>query len=177
MLENINALTTSLDPKIRANDYRLAMRKFAASVTIITTGSGDQLHGMTATAVCSVSAEPPTILVVINRTARTHPLIGNAGFFTVNILAEDQRSLADRFSIKHPNQFEGISHNPSRNTKSPVLSGAAAYLECKLIRQVDVGTHTIFLGEVLHCNPSDANPLLYYEGRYSELALGQRLSQ
>jgi len=155
---------------VNADEFKLAMRKFAASVTIITTAAGNEIHGMTATAVCSVSAEPPTILIVVNRKTRTHPLIGSAGFFTVNILAEDQQHLASRFGLKLPNQFEGIPYRQSKNTKSPVIHGAAAHLECELTGQVDVGSHTIFLGRVLHCDPSDAKPLLYYDGQYSEIA-------
>jgi flavin reductase (DIM6/NTAB) family NADH-FMN oxidoreductase RutF len=144
------------------------MRKFASSVTIITTTNGGEHHGMTATAVFSVSADPPTVLVVINRTARTHPLIGSAGAFTVNLMAGDQQALADRFSAKHPNQFEGLDFDLSPNMGSPVFRGVASFLECRLISQMDVGTHTVFFGEVLHCHAATVDPLVYYDGAYIE---------
>ncbi len=153
-----------LDPA----SFRSAMRKFASSVTIITTSSGGHHHGMTATAFSSVSAEPPTILVVINRTARTHPLIGSAGAFTVNLLTGDQQALAARFSTKHPDQFDGIGFHSSPNTGSPVFHGVACYLECRLISRMDVGTHTVFFGEVLHCEAAGSDPLIYYDGGYLE---------
>jgi flavin reductase len=153
-----------------ADAFRSAMRGFAASVTIITTSTDGKHHGMTATAVSSVSADPPTVLVVVNRTARTHPLIGSARAFTVNLLSSDQKELANRFSTKHPDQFDGVDYYESPNTGSPVFRGVTSYLECRLISQKDVGTHTVFFGEVLHCGAEETAPLLYYRGGYHDLA-------
>ena len=162
-------LSSALADAVSQDDFRAAMRKFAASVTIVTTCSDGQHHGMTATAVSSVSAEPPTILVVINRTARTHPLIGSAGAFTVNLLARDQQDLAKRFSVKYPDQFDGIEYFESPHIRAPVFYGVASFLECRLIRQMDIGTHTVFFGEVLHCGTAGSVPLLYYEGSFVEM--------
>ena len=166
-----NPINLSPDTAVLASsdDFRAAMRKFAASVTIVTTNSDGQPHGMTATAVSSVSADPPTILVVINRTARTHPLIGSAGAFAVNLLARDQQGLANRFSVKHPDQFDGIDYFESPHIRAPVFYGVASFVECRLISQKDVGTHTVFFGEVLHCGTAGAVPLLYYEGAFVEM--------
>lgn len=176
MIENVELLSPEIEPEIEpeisADKFRQAMRKFAASVTVITTGREKEMHGMTATAVCSVCAEPPTILVVVNRTAHTHPLIAAAGFFTVNFLAQGQQSLAERFSTQHPDPFEGILRNSNKNLNAPVISGAIAFLECRLTNQLDVGTHTIFIGQVVDCDTVDDEPLLYYGGRYSKLAAG-----
>ena len=151
------------------DNFRAAMRKFASSVTVITTSNAGTHHGMTATAVCSVSADPPTILVVVNRTARTHPLIGAAGVFTVNLLTQEQQGLANRFSGHHPDQFGGIDYRETALTGSPVFDGVASFLECRLVSQLDVGTHTVFFGRVLHCGGSEAAPLLYHEGSYRDL--------
>ena len=169
MQAGLDQTPCQLDAEVDANEFRAAMRNFASSVTIITTNTGGQHHGMTATAVCSVSAEPPTILVVVNRTARTHPLIEATGAFTVNLLARDQQALAARFSVKHPNQFEGIDYFETVRTRSPVFREVASFLECRLVSQLDVGTHTVFFGRVLHCKGSSALPLLYHEGEYRDL--------
>ncbi len=83
---------------IDAAAFKKGMRHLAASVTLITTKLQDQRGGLTATAVCSVSAEPPQILVCVNKTASAHDPIGEAGFFCVNILCPEHRKLAERFA-------------------------------------------------------------------------------
>jgi flavin reductase (DIM6/NTAB) family NADH-FMN oxidoreductase RutF len=88
------------------------MRQLATSVTVITTDFGGSSHGMTATAVCSVCADPPTILIVVSRSARTHPIIVESGIFVVNILARNQSALSDRFAGKIVDQFAGIDYTP-----------------------------------------------------------------
>lgn len=161
----------SLTGQIEQDVFRAVMRTLASSVTVITSQHDGQEHGMTATAVCSVCAEPPTILIVVNRTARTHPFIDASGTFAVNILAEDQRALSDRFSGKMTDQFAGVDY-ASGKAESPVLSGTAAHLECKVISQSNVGTHTIFVGEVIAGSAAGTQPLLYHEGRHKTLAPG-----
>lgn len=164
-------MNESLSPAgVDAAVFRSTMRKFAAGVTVITTAHQDVQHGMTATAICSVCADPPTILAVVNRTARTHPLIAGAGVFTVNILAKDQQWLAERFGLKLANQFDGISYTPGKSTPSPVMSGVAAFLECQVVEQVEMGTHTIFVGRVIDCGTSASEPLAYFDGRYAQVA-------
>ena len=83
---------------VDATAFKRGMRHLAASVTLITTRHRDLRGGLTATAVCSVSAEPPQILVCVNKTASAHDPIGEAGFFCVNILAPDHRKIAERFA-------------------------------------------------------------------------------
>lgn len=154
---------------VSSDEFRAAMRQFASSVTIITTVNDNVPHGMTATAVCSVCAEPATVLVVVNRTTRSHPLIGAARSFTINLLSREQLELANRFSGKLADQFEGVDCFESPNTGSPVFEGVSSYLECELIDQVEMGTHTVFFGKVLYCGSSEDAPLLYHAGRYGEV--------
>jgi flavin reductase len=150
---------------IEKNIFRTVMRQLAASVTVITTDFGGSSHGMTATAVCSVCADPPTILIVVNRSARTHPIIAESGIFVVNILARNQSVLSDRFAGKIVDQFAGIDYTPGIEG-SPVLSGTAAHLECRVVAANDVGTHTIFIGQVIDGNAVSTQPLIYYNGKY-----------
>lgn len=153
---------------IDAELFRALMRRIASSVAVITTGHDGHLHGMTATAVASVSSNPARILIVVNRSTRSHPLITASRNFTVNILAETQRGLGERFASGREDQFAGVDHEVAWNG-APVLKGAAAHLECRLVSETDMGSHTIFVGEIVGGGLSGANPLLYHDGAYKGL--------
>lgn len=158
-------------PDLKAIDaelFRALMRRIASSVAVITTAHDGHLHGMTATAVASVSADPARLLIVVNRSTRSHPLISASRNFTVNMLAETQRELGTRFASKGDDQFEGVDYEIAGNG-SPILKGAAAHLECRLVSETDMGTHTIFVGEIVGGALSTANPLLYHDGSYKRL--------
>lgn len=150
---------------IDADLFRSLMRRIASSVAVITTAHDGHLHGMTATAVTSVSAEPPRLLIVVNRSTRSHPLITASRIFVVNILADSQRSLGEHFARKGDNQFEGIAFDLGPSG-SPIIRDAAAHLECTLVSETDMGTHTIFVGQVVGGGVSGSNPLLYHDGAY-----------
>jgi len=122
---------------------------------------------MTATAMTSVSAAPPTLLVVVSRTTRTHPFIRKSGRFAVNVLAEGQDEIARRFAAGVENQFDGIAHELAVDV--PIIAGTAATFVCVASDAFDVATHTIFIGEVEDARHSDAAPLVYHDGRYRAL--------
>lgn len=144
------------------------MRRTAASVAVITTAFEGRIHGMTATAMTSVSVNPPTLLVVVNRTTRTHPIIARSRRFAVNVLARGQESVAARFAAGVENQFEGIAHELQAD-EVPIIAGAAATFVCVAVEAIDVATHTIFIGEVEEARHSEQPPLLYHDGRYRNL--------
>lgn len=151
----------SFDEKV----FKAVMRKLAGTACIIATSSDGASHGLTATAVCSVSAEPPRILVVVNRSSRTHPHIDVKRAFTVNLLAEDQQSIAELFASKTPNQFAAVPHE-TREDSCPVITGAAAYLHCRVEQQIEFDTHTIFIGEVIDGGVAADKPLVYYDAAF-----------
>src|SRR5258708_39960452 len=97
--------------------------------------------GMTAPSVCSVRASPPTILIVVNRSVRPHPIISEARRFTVNILAVHQAELAGRFSEKHRDPFDGVGHRAAINGGA-ILEDAAAPIECETQAEKQAGPHT-----------------------------------
>lgn len=146
--------------------FRDLMRKLAASVTVITTENEGNLHGFTATAVCSVCAEPPTILIVVNRSARTHPHIDRRGAFAVNILAEEQSGIASHFASKTLDQFAQVEHTVTPRGV-PVINEAAAFIECRVDQRHDVGTHTIFLGQVIGGGTEPSSPLIYQDAKFA----------
>lgn len=154
---------------VDVDTFRGVMRKLAGSVTVITTEGQGSLHGFTATAVCSVCAEPPTILIVVNRSARTHPHIEKKGAFAVNILADHQVELANLFASKSSEQFAKVNHAVSPNGV-PVIQGAAAFIECQIKEQYDVGTHTIFIGRVVDGGAAESMPLIYQDAGYARAA-------
>jgi flavin reductase len=120
---------------------------------------------MTATAMTSVSVDPPTLLVVVNRTTRTHPIIARSGRFAVNVLAQGQEDVARRFAAGLENQFQGIAHELHAG-EVPIIAGTAATFVCVAVDSIDVATHTIFIGEVEEARSSDLTPLLYHAGHY-----------
>lgn len=145
--------------------FRSVMRQLVGGVTVITTANEGKPHGFTATAVCSVCSEPPTVLIVVNRTSRTHPHIDARRRFAVNMLAADQRHIADMFAGKRDDQFDEMTYTTPDNG-GPVFEGVAAFLQCVVNSRLDVGTHTIFIGEVIGGGTSDSGPLIYHSARY-----------
>jgi flavin reductase (DIM6/NTAB) family NADH-FMN oxidoreductase RutF len=160
-------------PHVSKEQFTDVMRRFAASVNVVSTADGGQKSGMTATAVCSVTAEPPCALIIVNRSNRSHATIARTRKFAVNVLANDQRHLAAQFAAKLPDPFHDVPHRAG-TTGCPLIEGADAHMECVVVQEVDVGTHTIFVGKVVATSRSNREPLLYHEGQYRALAEGAR---
>ncbi|MCM2436099.1 flavin reductase family protein [Agrobacterium rosae] len=162
-------MSDTIHQPIAKERFRSLMRNVAASVAVITTAKDDHLHGMTATAINSVSADPPTILIVVNKSARSHPLIAETRSFNINILSQSQSALSDRFAAKIDNQFDGITYSVGRYG-NPILVGASAYLECETVAERDVASHTIFIGRVLGGGSTNIPPLVYHDGAYKVIS-------
>ena len=153
--------------------FREAMRRFATGVAIVTTSVDGRIHGFTVNAFASVSAEPPTVLICVNRAATAHPLIATSQKFCVNILAIDQRALAVRFAGGEPrSRFEGVAYHPGP-TGSPILEGTVAHLDCAVTEELTASTHTIFLGSVLDAGWRDGEPLGYFNRAYRDFRIEQ----
>ena len=151
--------------------FRRAMGRFATGVTLITTRLDDELHGMTANAVTSLSLEPMMVLVCVDKTADTHDILSKAGVFAVNILNREQAELSDRFAKKEFDGAHGLEKVPHTFavTGSPIIDGALAYLDCRTAMEHHGGDHTIFIGEVVEARElSEGEPLVFYRGKYGE---------
>lgn len=168
MIHDIKSHADRAAPVVDTDTFRRVMRSLAGTVTVISTENAGGLHGFTATAVCSVCADPPTILIVVNRSARTHAHIAHRQAFVVNVIADDQRFIAEKFSTKDNDPFDVIPHSLTANGV-PIIDGASAFLECVVREMSDVGTHTIFIGSIVNAGVSGKAPLLYYDGQYSHL--------
>ena len=154
--------------------FKSAMRCMASTVTVITSRLGAVTNGMTATAVCSVSATPPSILVVINQSSRSHALIEQGGCFAVNILSAGQAALAHHFATKADDPLQSAAHRPGV-TGVPVIEGCAAQIECVVETQVEAGTHSIFIGRVVAVQETDRLPLMYRDGKIGRASCRERV--
>lgn len=157
-----------------ADSFKLGMRRLAAGVCLITTRCGDgSRRGMTATAVCSVSAAPPTLLCCINRSNSTYEALCASGVFAVNVLSLDNRSLADLFASPVPAEEKfaaGLWHEGV--TGAPMLESGLAVFDCRVSQTADGGTHGIVFGEIqtVTVRTVAAKPLLYAHGAYGGFA-------
>jgi flavin reductase (DIM6/NTAB) family NADH-FMN oxidoreductase RutF len=151
--------------------FKAAMRRFATGVAVVTTVHEGRIHGFTANAFASVSAEPPTVLICVNRGATAHPLISASQRFCVNILALQQRALAERFAGGEPRQrFEGVAYRLGPSG-SPILEGTLAHVDCTLAEELTASTHTIFLGTVLDVGWREGAPLGYFDRAYRDFGI------
>ena len=143
--------------------------RFATGVTIITARHGNDLHGMTASAVSSLSADPPLLLVCVDHRATMCDFLKKAGSFAVNVLTRQQEPLSNRFASRGPKEFSDIPLRDSQ-TGSPVFAEALAYAECNIRHILPGGDHDIFVGEIIAGAGFEGDPLLHYKGKYRSLA-------
>jgi flavin reductase len=150
--------------------FKRGMRRLAAGVSIVTTIEGATPHGLVATSVSSVCAEPePSLLVCVNRDASAHDVIDRAKVFCVNVLSASDVELAQQFSLPEfrGRRFEHCAWKPLV-TGAPALSSALASFDCEITHVMPVHSHTIFVGAVrdLKLWQSEIDALLYLDGQY-----------
>lgn len=161
---------------IDAASFRAAMRRFSAACTIVTTAANGDRAGFTATAVCSLTAEPASLLVCINRSTYAHGLIERAGALSVNVLAREHEQIARRFAGMVPGaapetRFEE-GHWMEGEIGMPVLADAMAIFECEVRETLLASTHSIFICEVVAVTIPEGSdePLIYFDGRFASLS-------
>jgi flavin reductase (DIM6/NTAB) family NADH-FMN oxidoreductase RutF len=149
--------------------FRRVMGHFATGVTILTTALGEDLHGMTANAVCSVSLDPLLALVCVNKQGRTHAVLSESGVFALNVLAEEQEHLSRLFAddaVDAAHSLTGLSYRRGV-TGAPILTDCLAYVECRVVAAYAGGDHTIFVGAVEDVGVlREGEPLLFFRGAY-----------
>jgi len=147
-----------------------ALAQLASGVSIITTAFHGQMRGITATAVNSVTADPPTVLVCTNSSTGTSKMIADAGWFAVNFLAAGQRAVSDVFAgmggLQGDDRFGFGDWETSGPNRLPLLTGALAQLECEVEKMVKSGTHDVYFGHVRSVKVSPGEPLIYHGGNY-----------
>ncbi|TMK40372.1 MAG: flavin reductase family protein [Actinobacteria bacterium] len=153
--------------------YRSVIGHFATGVAVITGRGPDGPVGMTANALCSLSLDPPLVLVCFDNASRTFPIVRRAGRFAINLLSHDQDELSGVFASKM-GELEKFSHIPHQLVEGvPIIDGALAWLTCDLNALYPGGDHTIGVGAVIEMGEhSKREPLVWYRGRYTRLARG-----
>jgi flavin reductase (DIM6/NTAB) family NADH-FMN oxidoreductase RutF len=154
-------------PSFSSQEFRAALGMFATGVTIVTARTGEgRVIGLTASSFNSVSLEPPLVLWSLAQAAASLPAFRAGSHYAINVLASDQKALAERFALKGADRWTGVSFTDGE-CGAPLLSGAAATFECFNRSRYEEGDHVIFVGEVERCSwRQGASPLLFHGGRF-----------
>lgn len=151
-----------------APSFRDALSRFASGVTVVTTLCDGERHGLTVSAFCSVSAEPPRVLVCLGNDTDSAPLIERSGRFAVHVLGRASAPLGPRFAKMPPHDvgdpFAGLSTSTAESG-SPILENCLVWLDCRVAARHAVGDHTIFVGSVtaLGRGRDESEPVLYFD--------------
>ena len=150
-------------------DFKRALARLAGGVVVVTTTDpGGGPAGLTATSVCSVSLEPPLVLVCLGTGSRTHDAIAASGRYALNVLGARQSDLSAHFARSGENKFDGLAWTAGPHG-SPILEGAIATCECEIEQAVPAGDHTIFIARVMEAvaaEDPEARPLLWFRGAH-----------
>ncbi|WP_157017291.1 flavin reductase family protein [Mesorhizobium xinjiangense] len=152
---------------VPADAFRSAMRRFASGVCVVATGEGDERCGMTVSAFSSVSADPPLVLVCLNRAATAHDRLTGATQYSINILDAGQTEVAMTFAGQRGLRgAERFSCDWDQRIGTPVLTGAHQSLICVPTARHVAGSHTVLIGTVIHTTSSaEGTALLNYDGQ------------
>ena len=161
------------DSTISGEDFRLAMRRLAGGVSIISGAGPDGPLGVTATAVTSLTAEPPSVLCCLNRSLTLETLVKETGRFGVNMLRADHQNLAERFAGMHG--VRGAAKFEQGNwtilpSDVPALFDSLVTFDCRVDDIVEVGTHSVFVGLITQAHFGESSdPLMYCDGAFASL--------
>jgi flavin reductase (DIM6/NTAB) family NADH-FMN oxidoreductase RutF len=146
--------------------FRQTLGRFATGVTVITTMAEDRVHGMTLNAFCSVSLEPPLVLISVGKHTHMHRFLAQSRHYAVSILSKDQEELARHFAGRPQ---EGLQIPFVWHKGYPLIKGAIAYVTCQVVDIHPAGDHTLYIGQVEHLSSAEEQaPLLYYGHKYHQ---------
>jgi flavin reductase (DIM6/NTAB) family NADH-FMN oxidoreductase RutF len=149
--------------------FRRACALFPTGVAVLTTRASDGTpHGLTVNAFCSLSLQPPLVLVAVDRICSVLETFEKSGHFAVNFLSRDQRNLSVRFSELPEGRFTGVPWSPGTDG-APLIAGAIGSIECRTTQIIDAGDHRALIGEVIAANIGEGEPLIFFRSGYSAL--------
>jgi flavin reductase (DIM6/NTAB) family NADH-FMN oxidoreductase RutF len=149
-------------------EFRDVIGCFATGVTVITTACDGRPCGTTASAISSVSVEPPTVLICMNRASSTGQAVERTGLFAINILGEGHGAVAARFATKDSDKFSGVPVVEGA-CGQPLLADAIAHLVCRVTSSMAAATHLVFLAEIEAGAAAEGTPLAYFRGCFGRL--------
>lgn len=150
-----------LDPSL----MKAFNRQFITGVTVVTTKEGDTPKGLAANSYCSVSLEPPLVLVCVQKTSSTYPALFSSSHLGINILGTEQLGTVKTFASKAPDKFAELDWHEGPKG-SPLLDGSAASLEAEIQERFQAKTHTVFICRVRHAEISETAPMVYKAGHF-----------
>ncbi|HUX34797.1 MAG TPA: flavin reductase family protein [Gemmatimonadaceae bacterium] len=154
---------------IDQDTFRAVLGRFASGVTILTArDAAGKDHGMTVSAFCSVSLDPPLVLACVDRAATMHDLLMTREEVGISILGSFQEPLSRRFAELESDRFEGLGYERGESGVA-LFEDALAHLECRVRDRHAAGDHTIFVCDVERATTRQDRPLLYYRGGYAQL--------
>jgi flavin reductase (DIM6/NTAB) family NADH-FMN oxidoreductase RutF len=154
---------------VTSEKFRRACGRFATGVTIASVlDARGGPHGLTVSSFTSVSLEPPLILICLGHAVSVIEHFRSAKYFGINVLAESQQLLSERFARKGHDRFDGLAWH-SGETGVPLLTGVLAAIECSVHQRIRSGDHDIFVGEMLSAHVEKGEPLIYFASHYREL--------
>ena len=169
-IHDTNVATNVGESLVTPATLRNVAGTFITGVTVVTTLVDSEPHGCAASAVSSLSLDPPTMLVCLARTSNTHPRLIRSGVFAINILGDsaESREVCRAFASKKEDKFSNIDYRLGR-IGVPILTQAIGWLECQLVDAYDSGDHTIFIGKVVAAEATDGKPLAYFRGQFATI--------
>jgi len=156
---------------VNADQLKESMRYWTTGVAIVCSRLGNEVHGMTVNSFTSISVVPALVTVTLAKTTRTHEMVSDSGVFSISILASDQAEISDRFAGKiaeDQDRFEGVD-SISLASGVPAIAGGLAWLDCRVIQKYEMGSSTLFIGEVEEALTKGGSPLIYHNRRYAVL--------
>ena len=154
---------------VDAASFRRTMGQFASGVTVVTTrDASGQLLGLTVSAFCSVSLEPPLVLVCIDHRSEANRGLRESGRFAVSVLGEHQEEVSRRFAAPGSGKLDGFGFADGHEGL-PLVPGALAHVECRVRSFHDEGDHAVWVGEVTRAAAHPGRPLLHHAGGYRRL--------
>jgi 3-hydroxy-9,10-secoandrosta-1,3,5(10)-triene-9,17-dione monooxygenase reductase component len=149
--------------------FRRACALFPTGVAVVTTRASDGTpHGLTVNAFCSLSLDPPLVLVAIDRVCSILETFEKSGLFAINFLSAEQRHLSIRFSELPEGRFTGVAWNPGVEG-TPLIDGAIGSVECRTLNIIDAGDHRALIGEVIAASVGEGEPLIFFRSGYTAL--------
>jgi flavin reductase (DIM6/NTAB) family NADH-FMN oxidoreductase RutF len=156
---------------VSSEEFRAACGRFATGVTIATVlDSKRQPHGLTVSSFTSVSLDPPLISICLGHAVTVIDLFREVNFFGINILADDQQAISQRFARRGLDRFQGVGWTLGEYGV-PLLDGVLAAIECQVDRRITAGDHDILVGRMVATRVRDGAPLLHFSGDYRKLQL------
>lgn len=158
-------MTTSLPTAPGIDVMKQVNRQFVTGVTVVTAMDGERPRGLAVNAFSSISLEPATVMVCVQRTSSTHDCLFRADHLAINILSTDQLDVVTTFAGKSDDKFADLDWTRGP-FGSPLIDRSSARMETEIRERLQASTHTVFICRVVHAAVTDRDPMVYGAGRF-----------